>query len=731
MQLTGVSRIVNNQSTQSFSSQEAASVSNGYNCSYNSMYSAAVPGRSGDILFNQLMASMPTAIAMVDRQMRYVAISQPWQDHYSDSQISENLLGVCHDQLFPNLPDRWHENAEASLAGTLDIWELETCLSLSDGSIEWVKWVVKPWKTETGAIAGLILSLEAITESKQLKDTLQLTQLAMDRAADAVLWITLDGRLCYVNDTACRLLGYSRAELLKLKIYDIDPDLSPTIWSVQCEDIRHKGSLTFESRHSCRHGIICPVEVNVNYLEVKPSDINIKVNTAIQTGDRHSPTLPLLCWFARDISERQAASSVITESRDQLEAVLNAVPGLVSWVSSDLRYLGVNQHLANAYGVPTHQFIGKEVGFLQTSPEFNQFVYAFFDSNNWTSSREITANVKGEPRTYLIVAQKYHRGAAAVFVGLDITERRNMEMALRLSEEQETRRRSELEAALVQLQRTQTQLVQTEKMSSLGQLVAGIAHEINNPVNFIFGNLGHGYKYIEDLLRLVDLYKQYYPETPPEIEEEMEEIGYDFIKIDLPKMFESMQVGAERIRDVVRSLRVFTRLDEAQMKAANIHEGLDSTLLILQNRLQAKGGRGSIKLVKTYGDLPLIECYPGQLNQVFMNLITYHIDRLEMAMVGSDRIAHPTLSVTTTMMESKDKKGVMISIADNSPSLSPEDVQQVFEPLLATPTCGQRTALGLSIAHHLVVEKHGGELACVSPPQGGLEFRIYIPLKCN
>ncbi|XDE63375.1 hypothetical protein AB3M80_04595 [Arthrospira platensis BEA 1257B] len=134
---------MNNQPTQSFSSQEAASVSNGYNCGYNSMYSAAVPGRSGDILFNQLMASMPTAIAMVDRQMCYVAISQYWQDQYSDSQISDNLLGVSHYQLFPNLPDRWHENAEASLAGTLDSWELETCLSLSDGSIEWVKWVVR------------------------------------------------------------------------------------------------------------------------------------------------------------------------------------------------------------------------------------------------------------------------------------------------------------------------------------------------------------------------------------------------------------------------------------------------------------------------------------------------------------------------------------------------------------------------------------------------------------
>lgn len=707
--------IVNNQPTQSFSSQDTASVSNGYHSLHGS-----VPGTSADVLFGQLMASMPVAMAMVDRQMCYVSISSQWQEHYGH--ITDNLVGLSHYQLFPNLPECWHQQATASLAGTLDLWELETCLTLGDDQVEWVKWVVRPWKKETGAIAGLILLVEVITESKQLKDTLQLTQLAMDRAADAVLWISLDGRLCYVNDTACRLLGYSRPELLKLKIYDIDPDLAPAMWSVQCEDIRHRGSLTFESRYSHRNGLIFPVEVNVNYLEVKPSDGD---GQNVWESGGHSPTLPLLCWFARDISERKAASSAITESRDQLEAVLNAVPGLVSWVGADLRYLGVNQHLANAYAVPAHQFIGREVGFLQNSPEFNQFVYAFFASNDWTSSREITANVKDEPRTYLIVAQKYHRGRAAVFVGLDITDRRNMELALRLSQEEETRRRGELEAALVQLQRTQTQLVQTEKMSSLGQMVAGIAHEINNPVNFIFGNLAHAYNYIEDLLRLINLYEQHYPDPIDDIEAELEDIGYDFIKTDLPQMFRSMQVGAERIRDVVRSLRLFTRLDEAQMKPVNIHEGLDSTLLILQNRLQAKGGRSSIKLVKTYGDLPLINCYPGQLNQVFMNLLTYHIDRLEMAMVGSNPLANPLLSVTTAIVEGD---RVMISIGDNAPGLTSEEYRQVFDPLLATPTTGQRTALGLSIAHHLVVEKHGGQLACVSEPQGGLEFQICLPL---
>lgn len=666
---------------------------------------------------------------MVDRQMRCVAVSRRWRDKYRA--IGDDL---SPGDRFPNLPERWYRNAAASLAGELDRWELETCLPPENGTVEWVKWTVQAWKTDSGIIAGLIVQVDTITEWKLFENALQLTQLAMDRAGDAVLWITLEGRLCYANDTACHLLGYSRPELLRLTIHDIDPDLPPAMWSSHCEEIRHRGSLTFESCHRHKLGTIVPVEVNVNYLEVDPiapedaGPVSRLREAHRQSRSSDSPRLPLLCWFARNISDRKAASSAITESRDQLEAVLNAVPGLVSWIGSDRRYLGVNQHLANAYGVPAHQFIGREVGFLQTSPEFNQFVYAFFDKADWTDSREIIADVKGEPRTYLIVAQKYLRGAAAVFVGLDITERRNMEIALRESEEHLDRRRAELETALVQLRRTQTQLVQTEKMSSLGQLVAGIAHEINNPVNFIFGNLTHARNYIEDLVGVMELYAEYYPEPISEIEEELEEMGYEFMKKDLPKMLESMKVGAERIRDVVRSLRSFTRVDEGRMKPVDIHDGLESTILIVQNRLQAKGGRSSIELVKDYADLPRVDCYPGQLNQVFMNLLTHAIDRLETAMTGENRLENPTLRVRTQLLEGD---RAMISIADNGPSLSPEDCRRVFEPLLEAPTTGQGTSLGLSIAHHLIVEKHGGQIACISDPPEGVEFQIHLPIVDN
>uniref|UniRef100_A0ACD5GQT8 Sensor histidine kinase n=1 Tax=Desertifilum tharense IPPAS B-1220 TaxID=1781255 RepID=A0ACD5GQT8_9CYAN len=223
-----------------------------------------------------------------------------------------------------------------------------------------------------------------------------------------------------------------------------------------------------------------------------------------------------------------------------------------------------------------------------------------------------------------------------VIILRDITERKHQEVSLRLAlESQEqlaataTAQARQLEDTLEDLKRTQSQLIHTEKMSSLGQLVAGVAHEINNPVNFIFGNLSHARDYTRDLLDLIDLYQTYFPNPPAAITEKIEATDLEFIIADFPQLIASMHVGANRIREIVQSLRHFARIDEAQIKAVNIHEGIDSTLMILQNRTKAKPDRPAIGIVKEYGDLPLVECYPGLLNQVFMNLLCNAIDALE------------------------------------------------------------------------------------------------------
>lgn len=685
------------------------------------------------------------AVAMVDCEMRYLSVSRRWETDWGIG--CQSAIGRSHWELFPNLPEYWEQNAQACLAGVLEYSEFVAGRSIASvsgkiagGSLgESVKWIFQPWKNSEGAIGGLILFASEIgsdlaqtngynkfqseVKSKPLETIPQLTQIALENAADTIFFTTSDGQICYANKAACHLFGYSESELLNLRVSDIDSQLPASDWSEHWDQLKQQSNLTFETSYKTKDGASFPVEVKVNYLEYGGCEYR--------------------CAIARDISARQVAESALLEAKEQLQAVLDAVPGLVSWVSSDLRYLGVNRHLASAYKMPAEVFTGQKVGFLDTSPKFNDLVYGFFANNKKKTSQEVTASIRGENKTYLIVAQKYHNNTAAVFVGLDITESKQSLLALQESEERLRQQAARLEQTLLILQRTQTQLIQTEKMSSLGQLVAGIAHEINNPVSFISGNVSHATGYIQELMRLIDLYQKYYPHPVPEIKYVMEELDLEFITQDLPKLLNSMKVGSERIRDVVRSLRLFSRTDEAQMKPADIHEGLDSTLLILQNRLQAKGGRPGISLVKEYGDLPLVRCYAGHLNQVFMHLLTNAIDALEEGGRNSEKngkmqnqsflsgassrpgILNPEIRIRTSVVEENE---VAIAIRDNGPGMTEEVLGCIFDPLFTTKSPDTSTGLGLAISQHLVVEKHGGKLHCVSRPGEGTELIVKIAI---
>ena len=297
--------------------------------------------------------------------------------------------------------------------------------------------------------------------------------------------------------------------------------------------------------------------------------------------------------------------------------------------------------------------------------------------------------------------------------------------------------------ALQALQQTQAQLIQTEKMSSLGQLVAGVAHEINNPINFIYGNLPHATDYAQDLMGLVKLYEATYTTPDSAIANYQRSIDLDFLIEDLPKMLESMSIGADRIREIVLSLRNFSRLDEAEMKRVNVHEGIDSTLLILQSRLKNTTGQTRIEVVKDYGELPLVECYVGQLNQVFMNIVSNAIDALEQynqqrspADIADDpsmitiytEVIAPQNSDSRSSSLSAAPKAVLISVRDNGAGIPAANQSRLFDPFFTTKPIGKGTGLGLSISYQIVVEKHRGTLKCISEPGKGAEFRIEIPV---
>ena len=291
----------------------------------------------------------------------------------------------------------------------------------------------------------------------------------------------------------------------------------------------------------------------------------------------------------------------------------------------------------------------------------------------------------------------------------DITERKQAEMKLRHQAE-------DLSYALNELKQAQSRLVQGEKMSSLGQLVAGVAHEINNPVSFIYGNVKPANRYANSLIELLRLYQVHFPEPPEEIAEELEDLDFEFMTEDLLNLLASMKMGADRIRQIVSSLRTFSRKDEAEQKSVDVHQGIDSTLLILGHRLKAEAHRPAIEIVKDYGDLPPIDCYAGQLNQVFMNILGNAIDALA-------KVELPQIQISTTLMGDQ----IEIVLSDNGAGISEEARSHIFDPFFTTKPIGEGTGMGLSISYQIVTDRHGGSISCKSTPGKGTSFTIQIP----
>ncbi|GAB4342963.1 MAG: hypothetical protein OHK0047_35310 [Leptolyngbyaceae cyanobacterium] len=444
--------------------------------------------------------------------------------------------------------------------------------------------------------------------------------------------------------------------------------------------------------------------------------------------------LAVLESHSRAQDDRALIEAALTESEEKFRRLVESANDLTYMIGLDGNFTYLSPQFQEMWGYELPDFEGKsfaEIVHPEDMVKVTRSAQWVMQTRQRDSGLEFCTQRKDGSWCWIVCNSSPIVDAQGNVVGLqgiarDVSDRKQAELQLQQSEAKFRQQAEELTTALQKLQTTQLQLIQSEKMSSLGQLVAGVAHEINNPVNFIYGNVIHAGEYVQDLLKLLKLYYEHYPNPGTAIQTAIEEIDLDFLMQDLPKVLSSMKVGADRIRQIVLSLRTFSRMDEAELKQVDIHDGINSTLIILEHRLKAKDDHPAIQVIKNYSPLPLVECFAGELNQVFMNILTNAIDALNEVRFTAPSNFMPTITLTTQQTESNQ---ITIQIADNGPGI-PESVKtRLFDPFFTTKPVGKGTGIGLSISYQIITERHGGSLRCNSAPGQGAEFVISIPIK--
>ncbi|MEG4104989.1 PAS domain S-box protein [Microcoleus sp. S13_C5] len=637
---------------------------------------------------------------------------------------------------------------------TLTPWIYEGRIVTGSGKLKWIRGIARPeaqpggdilWEGVTIDISDRKLAEIALSESKialqQANQELEKRVLERTEALETsqkMLWLVInnipqliawkDRDLVYLggNKNFAKVAGFNDpSEIAGLTDFDMP-------WKPEETEFFRAGDRRIMATNTPEYHII------ESKMQADGTQCCLDTNK-IPLHDNSGNVVGILSTF-EDITDRLSLAAKVRASEELFRTIFEDAPIAIYLANlDDNKLVRVNKTYCEMLGYTAAELLAKTFIELGHPDDYlkNIQVADSLERGEIThyqiELRQITATGKIVWVNVTATLIRDGEGKPIYNLGMieNITNRKISAAALQASESQLRKQAAQLQEAYEQLQNAQIQLVQSEKMSSLGQMVAGIAHEINNPATFINGNISHTYNYFHDLIELLSLYQECYPSPGPQIAERVKELELDFLKEDLPKMLNSMRVGVERISNIVLSLRNFSRLDESEMKLVDLHEGIDSTLLILQHRLHHASIKGGIEIIKEYGKISKIYCCAGQLNQVFLNIISNAIDALE-------NQPEPRTIVIRTLMKKAGLKShsknqlsdcdrIVICIADSGPGMSEEVRKRLFDPFFTTKPVGAGTGLGLSISHQIVVEKHKGSLRCISAPGQGAEFWIEIP----